>query len=206
MLRGEQVFAVARDASVKASDLASAELGVCPTAILMSGHEINAIVSPFAPREVWCCRSFHWVKASKDDERHNGQAWTPAGLRVAIQYAVPVFGWGGTTPKRIRRYRELLPLAEAYDARRTEIHQRHRVDELSDAYRDAGNAMAAARDALDEMRATTPEGLAVLVRHLASYRRERIEAGWIGLLESAAIVGGVDLRAFYPPRVRMEFM
>lgn len=206
VVEAERRYQNAREASYVAYDRAAQELGICPPAVLLKRDDAVKLCGPFVPRGLQRVRISRWARAHVNDGNHTGEAWTPAGLRAAIDNAVEVFGRAGTTPKRIRHYRELLPIVDAYDARRSEIWARHRVNDLSNAARNAGREMSAARDALDATRATTPAGLAVLARHLATYDCTRIEKGWMGLLHSAAAIGGVELHPPAEIRVRTTFM
>lgn len=205
MLEAERIFADLEQRSATAWRLMDAELGICPAELLATHADLHAFHSPFAPTEVRRCRVFQWARAHESDDHCNGHVWTAEGLRTAIRWAVPLMGQGGQTPHHLRRYCALLPAVEAYGARRAEIEARHRTRELSAARRDAGNAVATARDAIDDLHATTPEGLAVLVRHLASYDLKRVEDGWLGLLASAASIAGIEIATPAEPRVRSTY-
>ncbi|MCJ2068481.1 hypothetical protein MKK75_06615, partial [Methylobacterium sp. J-030] len=86
-------------------------------------------------------------------EVHTEQAWTGKALRIAIARAVPLFGRGGLTPGRIRRWKAMLPTADAFDARveaveaatgRRRLEEARRVteDEFRDLNREVGRHVA----------------------------------------------------------------
>ena len=125
-------------------------------------------------------------------EGHTEQAWTGKALRIAIARAVPMFGRGGKTPSRIRRWKGLLPIADAFDARveaaeaatdyrRLQRARRRAEDEFRDLNREVGRQVA-----------TTPEGMAALVRVIGRYSWKDTGGAWPNLLRSAAIVAGID--------------
>ena len=125
-------------------------------------------------------------------EVHTEQAWTGKALRIAIARAVPMLGRGGKTPGRIRRWKALLPIADAFDARveaveaatdcrRLEQARRVAEDEVRDLNREVGQHVA-----------TTPEGMAALVRVIGRYPWKDTGGAWANLLRSAANVAGVD--------------
>ncbi|WP_267359800.1 MULTISPECIES: hypothetical protein [unclassified Methylobacterium] len=123
---------------------------------------------------------------------HIEQAWTGEALRIAIARAVPMLGRGGLTPGRIRRWKGLLPIADAFDARveaveaatdcrRLEQARRAAEDEFRDLNREVGQQVA-----------TTPEGLAALVRVIGRYPWKDTGGAWPNLLLSAAAIAGID--------------
>lgn len=125
-------------------------------------------------------------------EGHTEQAWTGEALRIAIARAVAVFGRGGKTPGRIRRWKALLPIADAFDARmevveiatdrrRLENAKRVAEDEFRDLHREIGRHIA-----------TTPEGMVALVRVIGLYPWKDTGGAWPNLLLSAAAVAGID--------------
>ena len=125
-------------------------------------------------------------------EGHTEQAWTGKALRIAIARAVPMFGRGGKTPGRIRRWKGLLPIADAFDARveaaeaatdyrRLQRARRVAEDEFRDLNREIGRRVA-----------TTPEGMAALVRVIGRYSWKDTGGAWPNLLRSAAAVAGID--------------
>ncbi|MCJ2085848.1 hypothetical protein MKK88_07560 [Methylobacterium sp. E-005] len=126
-------------------------------------------------------------------EVHTEQAWTGKALRIAIARAVPLLGRGGLTPGRIRRWKAMLPIADAFDARveaveattgRRRLEEARRVaeDEFRDLNREVGRHVA-----------TTPEGMTALVRVIGRYPWKDTGGAWPNLLRSAANVAGIDL-------------
>ncbi|SFM61515.1 hypothetical protein [Methylobacterium pseudosasicola] len=126
------------------------------------------------------------------EESHTEQAWTGEALRIAIARAVPMLGQGGKTPGRIRRWKAMLPIADAFDARvevvetatdRRRLEKARRVaeDEFRDLNREIGQHVA-----------TTPEGMAALVRVIGRYPWKDTGGAWANLLLSAANVSGID--------------
>ncbi|MCJ2124074.1 hypothetical protein [Methylobacterium sp. J-077] len=125
-------------------------------------------------------------------ESHTEQAWTGEALRIAIARAVPMLGRGGKTPGRIRRWKAMLPIADAFDARveaveaatdrrRLERERRAAEDAFRDLNREVGQHVA-----------TTPEGMAALVRVISRYPWKDTGGAWPNLLRSAANVAGID--------------
>ncbi|QGY04775.1 hypothetical protein MMSR116_24860 [Methylobacterium mesophilicum SR1.6/6] len=125
--------------------------------------------------------------------RNPDLAWSGRGLRVVIERAVGRLGPAGRTPHLLRRWRQLLPLADAHDRRVEEAHARYRIVELGAAEREAETAWRAARDRMRLLTATTSEGLAVHVGMFEAMYRENIPEHYLPLLLSAANVSGVSL-------------
>ncbi|MCJ2063409.1 hypothetical protein MKK63_11895 [Methylobacterium sp. J-088] len=124
------------------------------------------------------------------------QFWMGAGLRKAITGAVKVFGRGGQTPNRIRRWRDLLPVADAYDERYSALEARFRCRELREAKQAAEEARTAASICVGELPATTPEGLAIKVRYVSRGSGwHTMHPGWTTLVQAAASISGVTLPA-----------
>lgn len=120
--------------------------------------------------------------------------WTAEGLRRVIRNAVPAFGRGGQTPHMVRHWKGLLPLAEAWDARRADLKLRFRCEALSDAYMAAEKTANRAALQVHRIPATTVEGLAVHTRRLASTAWYEGNTTYTALLLSAAAITGVTLR------------
>ena len=127
--------------------------------------------------------------------------WTGAALRKAIEHAVTDLGPAGRTPPLLRRWRGLLPIADAYDQRVTEAHLRHRTRELHDDEQQIDKALSAARARVQAMPATSREGLVVQVRMFDGIRRENIPQHVLPLLLSAAAVAGTAVK-FYEDNER----
>ena len=127
------------------------------------------------------------------------EAWTGEVLRNVIQQAVPRLGRGGQTPHHVRRWKAMLPAVDAFDAR-------VRAVEVASDYPAKIRARDAARrdlwDALrglDDFVATTPEGLALLIRANAVDHGRGCHIS-PNLLTSAANVVGFDLDTVARPR------
>lgn len=120
------------------------------------------------------------------------QAWTGEALRIAIARAVPTLGRGGKTPGRIHRWKAMLPIADAFDARMEAIEAATDHRRLERAFRAAEDEL---RDLSREIRqrvATTPEGMAAVVRVIGRYPWKDTGGAWPNLLLSAANVAGID--------------
>lgn len=177
-----------------ANDTFREALGPCPPELVAMTDEVAALTYSGTPYEVRCCRAFQWVGQTQGDTTTLRQVWTAAGLRVAIRYAVLIFGTGGQTPHRIRRWRSLLPIAEAFNARADVLDARFYVGDLSAAAREADRARVAAEARFSRIPARTVEGLAVKVRYMDGCDWMGMGAPWAALFQSAAAVAGVTLR------------
>ncbi|AWN49491.1 hypothetical protein DK419_26740 [Methylobacterium terrae] len=125
--------------------------------------------------------------------RNPGHAWTERGLQHVIARAVDVFGRGGQTPHRIRRWKGLLPTAAEFDAHHERLREHFRLADLG-AARDAADGkvvLAVAR--FEALVAGTIDGLAVKVRYAGRTSWEQMPKCWSTLLQSAAAVSGVAL-------------
>ncbi|MHC2016240.1 hypothetical protein [Methylobacterium sp. CM6247] len=154
-------------------------------------------LSPPLQKPVWgAWLRFHYVPAlsEENDHLHSSHcAWRGAVLRKVITLAVPVLGRGGQTPHRIRRWKAILPLADAFDARVAEVEAATGYVELEKALKAARDGVKALRVELSRNVATTPEGMAGLVRVLAESSWKDTGGAWPNLLRSAANVSGVPL-------------
>lgn len=187
------------DAAEKAADAASeathaafcAALGPFPDELLMTPWEAQRF-GMFPPIGRGVRLPTHLVRRS--DAINPDHGWTAEGLKRALNLAVALFGQGGQTPHRIRRWRSLLPAATAYDARHDELLRQFQVralrDECDDARQTAGRALALLR----RTPAQTVEGLAVHTRALASTTWYEGGSPYTILLTSAAAITGVALR------------
>ncbi|WP_066922875.1 hypothetical protein [Methylobacterium sp. CCH5-D2] len=137
---------------------------------------------------------FRWTPP-RDESGFSAAVWTGAGLRRAIAGAVPHLGRGGLTPHRIRRWKALLPQADAFDSRVEAAEARAGLKAAEARKREAERVRGEATGALSACVATTPEGLAALVRVVGGYRWKDEGGAWPNLLRSAAIVSGVGLDA-----------
>ncbi|MCJ2069741.1 hypothetical protein MKK75_13235 [Methylobacterium sp. J-030] len=124
---------------------------------------------------------------------HTEQAWTGKALRIAIARAVPLLGRGGLTPGRIRRWKALLPIADAFDARVEAVEAETGRRHLEEARRVAEDAFRDLNREIGRHVATTPEGMAALVRVIARYPWKDTGSAWPNLLRSAANVASIDL-------------
>ena len=190
----------ALDAAEKASGEAYSAfwegVGPCPAVLLVKPWErmtFGRVAQPWLqhkPRWAWV------AKYEGDDGKPDpmAQAWTVEGLRATIGDAVLLFGRGGQTPHLIREWRSLLPVAEAFERRRTEMDARFRCKELSAARKAASGAHHAARVTFSDMPAKTLDGLALKTRQLDGAAWQAMPSNWVSLLQSAALVSGVTLR------------
>ncbi|MCJ2125073.1 hypothetical protein [Methylobacterium sp. J-077] len=125
--------------------------------------------------------------------RNPDLAWSGRGLRIVMARVVERLGRAGRTPHLLRRWRQLLPVADAHDKQVGQAQARHRVAELNAAEKEAEAAWRAARERVRTMTATTPDGLAVHVRMFEEMYRENIPEHYLPLLLSAANLSGVKL-------------
>lgn len=190
-IRVEAAATAAEGASEDAQSAFRAALGPFPVDLLMTPWETQKFGMVCGGSAVRL--PTHLVHY--DDRLSADHGWTARGLQRAIDLAVTLFGQGGQTPHRIRRWRALLPSAAAYDARRDELEQQFRIRELR-AERDALiKAKHRARAALHRIPASTVEGLAVHTRALAATAWYQGNTTYTALLVSAAAITGVPLRA-----------
>ncbi|MER2250867.1 hypothetical protein ABS772_13180 [Methylorubrum podarium] len=136
-----------------------------------------------------------WQRA--EDGQIWQQVWTGKALRMVIEHAVPVLGQGGQTPHRIKRWRELLPVADIFDARVAAVRTLSDYDRLRDASHAVDAAVLDLRFAISRSVAATADGLAVHVRLLIASDRRRRNTEFEPLLLSAAALTGTDLRLPY---------
>ncbi|MBE7202791.1 MAG: hypothetical protein INR70_34025 [Parafilimonas terrae] len=126
------------------------------------------------------------------EESHTEQAWTGEALRIAIARAVPMLGRGGLTPSRIRRWKAMLPIADAFDARVEAVEVATDRRRLERARRTAEDEFRDLNRQISQHVATTPEGMAALVRVIGRYPWKDTGGAWANLLISAATVAGID--------------
>ena len=171
-------------------------LVTCPTELIARWPDRRAILGGMC----WPTRVGGFLRPlPPDDDGACREAWTGEVLRNAIRLAVPRMGRGGQTPNRIRRWKALLPLADAFDAdvRAADAVTDYRA--LAKAYRAAQDEVREAAHGLRDFTATTPVGLAFVVR-LAALDRARGCNSSPNLLDSAANIAGVDLLTVATPR------
>lgn len=198
----EAALRAARMAARTASDVAIAGMnaffkarGRPPAELMMTQEERRAFASlprcpgvGFVPTYI-----VHWPRGPNGEWRNPGHAWTERGLQRVISRAVDVFGQGGQTPHRIRRWKSLLPIAAAFDARHEQLRREFRIDEL-DASRDsADREVGRAIQRFEATVAGTIEGLAAKVRYAGLTPWDQMPKCWSTLLQSAAAVSGVAL-------------
>lgn len=133
------------------------------------------------------------AEAFPDNHQRWRYAWTGEGLRAVIAKAVPALGRGGQTPHVIRRWRALLPIADAFDAEVAAVRTLTDCARLSTEAADARDKAQALRCHVLSTVATTPEGLAVQVRLLAEAEWMKQGGAFTILMQSAAAVAGVTL-------------
>ncbi|MGE8131589.1 hypothetical protein ACQKQD_31980 [Methylobacterium sp. NPDC080182] len=194
-----EALCVRADAAEKAADAACTEayaafraaLGPFPDELLMTPWEAHRF-GMFPPIGRGVRLSTHLVR--RNDAINPEHGWTAEGLRQALNLAVALFGQGGQTPHRIRRWRSLLPAATAYDTRHAEMDRQFRIQALREEYEDATLTARRAHALLRRTSATTVEGLAVHTRALASETWYEGGSPYKILLQSAAAITGVALR------------
>lgn len=195
LLRALETEAKAKQASEAAADVVDAVLKRRPVALVPLWWEWDLFTS-------WRCRTlwsqyvrFRHIPGTDLPEDHQRwhNAWTGDALRLAISQAVPALGRGGRTPHYIRRWRALLPIADAFDA---EVEA---VEALTNCRRLANERLAASGDVrklqadINGMVAGTIDGLAVHARVLAKSEWYRENTAYTPLLLSVAAVTGTEL-------------
>lgn len=125
-------------------------------------------------------------------EGRNEQAWTGEALRIAIERAVPMLGRGGKTPGRIRRWKAMLPIADAFDARIEAIETATGFPHLEQLRKTTDTEFRNLTRKISQQVATTPEGMAAIVRIIGCYPWKDTGGAWGNLLRSAALVAGID--------------
>lgn len=143
---------------------------------------------------------FRWRHSRKPEKGLYFQpdpAWTGVGLRRAIEYAVADLGPAGRTPHLLRRWRGLLPVADAYDEHLQGVYLRHRTRDLHAAEQQAQEALYEARARVQAIPANTPEGLAVHVRLFDGLTRDNVPKHVLPLLLSAAAVAGTTVKFYH---------
>ena len=194
LTRANAIEAAASDAYLTAYRATAVVLVQCPVELKPTRWEYDC-VHPFPGRYSLGPVRFRWVppREDYDSEHWENQAWTGKALRTVIDRAVPVLGRGGQTPFAIRRWKALLPVADAFDAQAEAIELRTDFRRL-DAERDAARkACERLRGGIADKVATTPEGMAALVMVTREYRWKDTGGAWPNLLRSAANVSGVPL-------------
>jgi len=126
------------------------------------------------------------------EKAHTERAWTGEALRIAIARAVPMLGRGGKTPSLIRRWKALLPIADAFDTRVETVESATDLQRLEQARRAAEDERRELNRQIERCVATTPEGLAALVRVIGLYPWKDTGGAWPNLLRSAAHVAGIE--------------
>lgn len=187
-------FKAACEASSAARRAARRDHGLVPLALVLNAEEkrlfrhwrFSMPGDPPYPR-------MRWQSVPAGSWRNPDVAWSGRGLRIVIERAVGHLGPAGRTPHLLRRWRQLLPLADAHDREVEQAHARHRIAELSAAEREAETAWRAARERVRTLVASSPHGLAVHVRMFEAMYRENIPEHYLPLLLSAANISGVSL-------------
>ncbi|WP_342150405.1 hypothetical protein [Methylorubrum sp. SB2] len=133
------------------------------------------------------------ARALPEDHQRWQHAWTGAGLRYAIANAVRYLGRGGQTPHDVRRWRALLPIADAFDAEVAKAYAASDYNRLKDEAASAAAKVRGLRIDIRDLTATTPEGLAVHVRLALADEPQKTADDHSALMCSAAAVAGVPL-------------
>ena len=199
LFRALEAQQAARRAASRAWGLIEDVLREFPSPLVPSEWEA-ALVQPFAARRLLnAYADMHqvprWQRA--EDGQIWQQVWTGKTLRTLIEHAVPVLGQGGQTPHRIKRWRELLPIADTFDARVAAVRTLSDHERLRDESHAADVAVLDLQYAISKTVAATTEGLAVHVRLLVASDRRRRNTEFEPLLLSAAALTGTDLRLPY---------
>jgi hypothetical protein len=196
LTRAREVEAAADDAHDIAWTAVWAVMKQVPDELRATEWECDSL-SPPLQKPVWgTWLRFHHVPALSEDSDHlhaSHCAWNGAALRTVIALAVPVLGRGGQTPHRVRRWKAILPLADAFDARVAEVEAATGYVERERELKAAREGVSALRAKLSRNVATTPEGMAGLVRVIGGYSWKDTGGAWPNLLRSAANVSGVPL-------------
>ncbi len=189
--------AIASAAASAAGELVDAVAGRRPLALVPSRQDWDITYGQFRGRGRIPGQPFRYIftAAGPLPEEHQRwqHAWTGAGLRSAIAKAVPMLGRGGQTPHIIRRWRALMPVADAFDAEVAAAIALTDYTRLNTEYRDATDKVGALHSAALRTVATTPEGLAAQVRLLAEGQWMKQGGVFTILMQSAAAVSGVTL-------------
>ncbi|KQT56109.1 hypothetical protein ASG52_24640 [Methylobacterium sp. Leaf456] len=196
LAQAEEVEASAARQSAAAWDAVSAVLRTRPIALVPSRWEWCAVIEhgrPIAPRG----NRMHHIPtdpgALPEDHQRWQNAWTGEGLRSAIANAVRLLGKGGRTPHRIAFWKSLLPIADAFDAEVAAVYAATDAKRLSSVAQDARERVQALRREIEELTATTPEGLAVHLRVFLSADHYKGKTDHTALTRSTAAVAGVPL-------------
>lgn len=192
--RTDAAFKAACSARQTASRAARAEHGIVPIALVLNDEEKSLF-------RRWCFGMpgdppypRMRPRPSPDGSWRNPDlAWSGRGLRIVMARVVGRLGRAGRTPHLLRRWQQLLPVADAHDELVGQAQARYRVTELHTAEKEAEAAWRAARERVRTMTATTPDGLAVHVRMFEAMYRENIPEHYLPLLLSAANLSGVTL-------------
>ena len=191
-LRADAAHNAATKASREARAARREALGPCPEELVMQPWEARAFSMAWSQG---CVRRLPTHLVPRKKKPFNADvAWTAEALKTAIALAPDAFGPAGRTPHHIRRWRGLLPLAEAYDARHAEMDQHFRCKDLFAEERAADQARSASFEAVNALTATTIDGLAIKARHCHIYEWHKMSPNWASLLASAAAISGVTLR------------
>lgn len=197
LMRAREVDVATREAECEAWCIVWEALKECPAELRPTLWEYESIVGPGFRRPAWG----RWMRfrhvpspfGSEETDCTRMSAWTGKALREVIALAVPVLGRGGQTPHRIRRWKSLLPIADAFDARAEAVEAATNHAELDRARQAAEAAVSELNTELSRSVATTPEGMAGLVRVIGRYPWKDTGGAWPNLLRSAANVSGVPL-------------
>ena len=195
-VKAETKLEAAATAYKRARDAVNLVLVTCPIELLARRSEHQILTHPFASsHHRWGHVRFRYIPrgdTTPDVEHWQTQAWTGGGLRQAIARAPVAQGRGGLTPFLIRRWKTLLPIANAFDARVEAAKANADYSRLSQKRDAAIEAHKALTAAIEKSVATTPEGMAVLVRAIQPTPWKDTWGAWPNLLRSAATIAGID--------------
>jgi hypothetical protein len=169
-----------------------AVLITCPPALFIGREEHRRVLGGWRWPTLLGVNVRHIALNWDTAQKTTHQAWTGEALRIAIARAVPMLGRGGTTPGRIRSWKALLPIADAFDARVEAAEAATNFRRVECERRDTENQLRALSREITDCVATTPEGMAALVRVIGCYPWKDTGGAWPNLLVSAANVAGIN--------------
>ncbi len=145
-----------------ASDAVGLVLSACPAELRALVGEYRTFTHPLTwSSHRWGQIRFRYIprkRANPDVEHWETQAWTGLALRRAISRAPVVLGHGGRTPFLIRRWKALLPIADAFDAQVEAAEQATGYYRLRAEQEAAIEAHRGLRAAIEKKRRHDPRG------------------------------------------------
>src|SRR3954454_18721686 len=174
LLEAERTFLAALDAKREADRLSeeahaalNARIGPTPAELVptWADRERADRITAFHEgrgRTAW----FGWANGirGEDGELMMVHRWTAKLLRSSVAGASAALGRAGMTPHVTRRWRALLPVAEAYEAKWAAAEAVFRTRELTDAYMAAHQRCLAAEQRAIDLPARAAAGVGVKAR------------------------------------------